>query len=330
MSVALERSVTVVVPTRNRRDVLAQTLGAIVAQRDVDVRVVVVDEGSSDGTPAYLRAVAGERITVVRHDPPTGLAGARNAGLELVATPWVAFCDDDDLWAPDKLAAQLDAIDAVPGARWSCTGTVSIDEDLQVIGYHRPPPSGDVRDLLRVTNVIPGGGSSVLVATDVARAVGGYDAWATGCEDFEMHCRVSKEAPIACVDRPLVGYRVWSGSMSTDVDRMRTGHLRTLERHRGELDPAAARPGDLHAEQYWARFHLRNRDRLRALADYTRIAARYRRPGQLAYALWGAVDPRGADRHQATLERRGVPAEWEAAARAWLDEVEALEPLLPA
>lgn len=324
------RAVTVVVPTRNRRPVLAMTLGTIVAQRDVDVRVVVVDEGSSDDTQAYLTAVAGERLTVVRHVEPKGLAAARNAGIERVDTPWVAFCDDDDLWAPDKLAAQLDAMAAHPGSRWSCTGTVSIGDDLAIIGYHRPPPSGDVRDLLRVTNVIPGGGSSILVATDIVRELGGYDAWATGCEDFELHCRVSTATPLAAVDRPLVGYRVWNGSMSTNVARMRTGHLRTLERHRGDLAPELARPGDLHAEQYWARFHLRNRDRARAFAAYLRIALRHAQPGQLAYAVWGAIDPVAADRHQAKLERERVPSEWAAAARAWLDHVEALEPLLPA
>lgn len=325
-----DRAVTVVVPTRNRRPVLAMTLGTIVAQRDVDLHVVVVDEGSSDDTPAYLAAVAGERLTVVRHDDPKGLAGARNAGIERVETPWVAFCDDDDLWAPDKLVAQLDAIAAHEGARWSCTGTVSIDGDLEIIGYHRPPASGDVRDLLRVTNVIPGGGSSVMVATDIVRELGGYDAWATGCEDFELHCRVSATTPLASVDRPLVGYRVWNGSMSTNVARMRTGHLRTLERHRGDLPAERARSGDLHAEQYWARFHLRNHDRARAFAAYLRIALRYRQPGQLAYAMWGALDPEAADRHQAKLERQRVPSDWAASAREWLDHVEALEPLLPA
>src|SRR5687767_2206546 len=105
-----DRGVTVVVPTRNRRAVLALTLGTIVRQRgDVDVRVVVVDEGSSDDTPAYLAAVAGDGVRVVRHDEPKGLAAARNAGIELADTRWIAFCDDDDLWAPDKLDAQLDA-----------------------------------------------------------------------------------------------------------------------------------------------------------------------------------------------------------------------------
>jgi glycosyltransferase involved in cell wall biosynthesis len=326
----MSSAVTVVVPTRNRREVLAMTLGTIVAQRDVDLRVVVVDEGSTDDTQEYLRSVADCRFEIVRHDEPKGLAGARNAGLERTTTRWVAFCDDDDLWAPDKLASQLTELERVPGAQWACVGTVSIDADLQVIGHHRPPPSGDVHALLQATNVVPGGGSSLVVEAELARDVGGYQAWATGCEDFAMHCRLAARSALACVDRPLVGYRVWPGSMSTNVDRMRTGHLRVIERHRGDIARETARDGDRHAEQYWARFHLRNRDRARAFAAYVGIAARYRLPGQLAYALWAAISPEGADRYQAKLERAGVPAEWEAEARAWLDHVEAFEPRLAA
>lgn len=321
------RDVTVVVPTRNRREVLATTLQAILDQRDVELSVIVVDEGSTDDTPLYLQTLRTDRLTVVRHDPPKGLAAARNAGLERVTTTWTAFCDDDDVWAPDKLAAQLDELARVPDARWACTGTISVDEHLDVVGFHRPPPSGDVRQLLRSNNAIPGGGSSLLVRTDLARELGGYDAWFTGCEDFGFHCALSAVSPVAAVDRPLVAYRVWAGSMSTDVAKMRTGHQRVVERCRGDVDETLARSGDLHAEQYWARFHLRNRDRFAALTAYLGIALRYRLPGQAGYALWGALAPASADRHQAKVERRRVPADWEAAARAWLDRVPAAERL---
>jgi len=319
-------AVTVVVPTRNRRPVLATTLQAILDQRDVDVHVVVVDEASSDDTPAFLASLDDARVSIVRHDEPKGVAAARNAGLGRATTAWVAFCDDDDLWSPDKLRAQLDAIAAFDGARWSCTGCVSIDDDLHVIGFHRPPASGDISELMRATNVVPAGGSSLLAETALVREVGGYDAWPTGCEDFELHCRLAAAAPVATVDRPLVGYRVSAGAMSTNVAKMRTGHQRTVERHRGTIPRPLARAADLHAEQYWARFHLRNRDRLAAARAYTGIAVRYRRPGQLAYAVTGVLAPRWADRHQAALERAAVPAAWEAQARAWLDLVAVAEP----
>src|SRR5438128_8506232 len=101
----MSNDVTVVVPTKDRRQVLDVALRSILAQEGVDVRVVVVDDGSSDGTAAWL-ADLDPRVEVVRHDTPTGAAAARNDGLDRVTTDWGAFCDDDDVWAPTKLAKQ--------------------------------------------------------------------------------------------------------------------------------------------------------------------------------------------------------------------------------
>ena len=311
--------VTVVVPTRNRREVLSVTLGAIAGQRGVDPLIVVVDEGSSDDTPDYLAQLEGARLEVVRHDEPKGLAAARNAGLARVTTPWVAFCDDDDIWAPDKLSAQLAEVARVPGARWSVTGTISVTPDLDICGHQHAPESGDIAELMQCYNAAPGGGSATMIQTQLAQDLGGYDPWPTGCEDYDLATRLATVSPVAAVDRPLVAYRVWPGSMSTNVARMRTGHLRVLERHRQpDLDRRKAREGDLRAEQYWARFHLRKRDRRAAMHAYTAIATRYRLPKQLGYALWGGVAPASAERHQARLERAQVPEAWKAEVAAWL------------
>lgn len=320
-------AVTAVVPTRNRRDVLALTLGTILAQRDVELSVVVVDEASTDGTAEYLRELRDDRIEVVTHAVPKGLAGARNAGIGRVRTRWVACCDDDDLWAPDKLARQLAAIDDVPGARWACTGTVSIDGERAIVGHLRPPEPGDHAQRLRTGNIIPGGGSSVLADVELVRQVGGFDPWPTGVEDYDMWVRLGQESPLATVDLPLVGYRVWPGSMSTNVERMRTGRRRVVERHRRDVDPEAVRAMDLRHRQYLARFHLKNRDRVGGFRDYLDIAVRYRLPSHAAHAVSALVAPGLAERRRARQEREAVPRWWADAAEAWLREV---RPALPA
>jgi glycosyltransferase involved in cell wall biosynthesis len=119
--------VTVVIPTHNRAHVMQATLRSVLRQRDVDVRVVVVDDGSSDETPEVLGAIRDERVRWHRNERAGGVSNARNIGLGMVATPWVAFSDDDDLWAPDKLARQLASLRAEPGAGWSCVGSVVVD-----------------------------------------------------------------------------------------------------------------------------------------------------------------------------------------------------------
>src|SRR4029453_7953121 len=100
--------VSVVVPTRNRSALLARTLQSVLRQQDVEFEVIVVDEASTDETPAVLSALGNQRVRVIRHDSPRGLSAARNNGAAGASGEWLAFIDDDDLWAPDRLARQLD------------------------------------------------------------------------------------------------------------------------------------------------------------------------------------------------------------------------------
>lgn len=316
----MSERVTAVVPTRNRCRYAAAAIAAVLAQRDVDLQLVVVDEGSTDDTPAYLADLAARepRVTVLRHDPPRGLAGARNAGLDAAVTRWVAFCDDDDLWAPDKLAAQLAAIESQPGARWSCTGSVSIDEQNQFLGAQRPPSSGDISAVMRLHNAVPAGGSCLLVETDLLREVGGFDAFYTGCEDFEVAAKLSQQARVATVDRPLVGYRRWGGTMSTNVDYMRTGHERVLARWQGEVTPADARESARLKDRYVGWCHIRNGDRLAAASHLARTAVRYGEPRGLVSAGAMLVAPAAVVARRRRAELAAIPASWRAEVRGWL------------
>ena len=122
-------TVSVVIPTRNRADVLkAHALPSALAQRDVDVEVVVVDDGSDDDDDRRaLEGLTDSRVRVVRHATREGQSRARNTGIEAALGEWIAFLDDDDLWSPDKLREQLDAA-AADHAEFVYTGGVMVDE----------------------------------------------------------------------------------------------------------------------------------------------------------------------------------------------------------
>ena len=92
--------VTVVVPTRNRASMLEQALRSVAGQRDVDLEAVVVDDGSTDDTQAVIAAMGDRRLRLIRHQRPQGVSTARNRGVADARGHWVAFLDDDDLWAP--------------------------------------------------------------------------------------------------------------------------------------------------------------------------------------------------------------------------------------
>src|ERR1044071_6101497 len=101
--------VSVIVPTRNRSSLLSKTLRTVLRQQDVELEVIVVDEASTDGTAALLATLGDARVRVIHHDRPRGVSAARNHGADEARGEWLAFIDDDGLWAPDKLAQQINA-----------------------------------------------------------------------------------------------------------------------------------------------------------------------------------------------------------------------------
>ena len=107
--------VSVIIPTRNRAELLRRTLGTVLSQRLRELEVIVVDDASTDGTPAVLDAVADERVRTIRHPERRGVAAARNIGVDAAVGRWVAFLDDDDLWAPTSSPARSMPSSSTPG-----------------------------------------------------------------------------------------------------------------------------------------------------------------------------------------------------------------------
>ncbi|WP_448614609.1 glycosyltransferase [Modestobacter sp. URMC 112] len=230
-------STTVVIPTHNRRRLLERTLLSVLRQEGVDLDVVVVDDGGTDGTWQALNHHGLANVRVIRHEHSRGVSAARNAGLAAARSPHVAFVDDDDIWAPRKLAAQLAALRKGGGTRWCCVGAVHVDAELTPLCYRPTPVPGDLCTALRSRNAIPGGGSGVLVETDLAREVGGFDESMSILADWEFYLRLSRRSPVVAVDEPLLGYYVHADSMYHDPLGL-LHELLYMERKHGDLDGA--------------------------------------------------------------------------------------------
>jgi glycosyltransferase involved in cell wall biosynthesis len=91
--------VSVVIPTRDRSRLLVLALRSALRQREVDLEVVVVDDGSGDDTPEVVAGLRDARVHLVRHPGPHGVSAARNSGIAAARGRWIAFLDDDDLAA---------------------------------------------------------------------------------------------------------------------------------------------------------------------------------------------------------------------------------------
>lgn len=317
--------VSVVVPTHNRRSLLPVAIDSILSQQGVSIEVIVVNDGSTDGTGAWLDRLSAQdqRIKVVHHERSRRMSAARNAGIARAAAPWVAFCDDDDLWAPSKLARQMDAL-RLESARWACTGAVAVNDKLQIIGHHHVKGGQILSDLLN-TNVVPSGGSSVIADTALLKELGGFDAALNACEDWELWIRLAQHSPLAAVDHPLIAYRQATESRSyamsrqtVDVERMRQGRLAVISRYHA----LAAEHGIHHCEAshegFLAKQLLRMGSGRQAAAIFARLALKRRRWRQLPRVAAALAAPRLTDRIGNARAAAAVPAGWRREAETWL------------
>ena len=212
-----EPDVSVIIPTRDRCDRLRLTLRSALAQRGVAFEVIVVDDGSSDGTARMIETLGDARIRLVRNEVSLGESGARNRGIEGASGTWIAFLDDDDLWAPDKLALQLDVLRATRRS-WAYGGEVVIDGDLNVLHGAPPPTPENVAASLDRHNAVPASASNVVVASELLARVGPFDTELRRTPDWDMWLRLVRAGPPAYVNRPIVAICVHPGNMSRDMN----------------------------------------------------------------------------------------------------------------
>lgn len=310
-------AVTVVIPTHNRVHFMSAALRSVLAQRDVDFEVVVVDDGSSDTTPIALEAMRDDRLRWHRNEHATGVSRARNTGVEMAETPWVAFIDDDDLWAPDKLARQLASLRLHPNARWSMVGSVAVDEELQILRHEEAPESATLVQQVLKKNCVPAGGSGVLVSTDLVREVGGFREQFSNLADWDLWIRLAMAAPATSVQHPLVAYRVHAGGMAHGVDRHEKEFAAIVAAYADERSRRGISIDRGTWHRYVGQLHLRNGDQRAAAHSYFR-AARTGQPTRYGVAALCLVVPS----LRTWAHRRGrlrVPRAWFEEAETWLD-----------
>lgn len=248
-------AVTVVIPTKDRPALLAQTVRTALAQVGVEVHVVVVDDGGA--TRAADTLPEDPRIRVVRHDVSEGVSRARNSGLALAETPWVAFLDDDDLWHPEKLARQLHAMSG-SSRRWACSAAVSFTGG-EVLDVVDAPPDDDVSVHLLHGNVIPAGGSGVLAESTLVREVGGFDPQLSVLADWDCWLRLAQRSAVARVASTDIGYRVHAGGMAHSPARQRRELLAMQGKYLAQVPPLVVSPNSDN-RMYQARLAYRSGD----------------------------------------------------------------------
>ncbi|WP_043628716.1 glycosyltransferase family 2 protein [Nonomuraea candida] len=198
-------SVGVVIPTRGDRPLpLREAVEAVLVQDypgELSVVVVV------DGAPACpVAAQLGRSVRVLPNRLTPGLPGARNTGIAACATDLIAFCDDDDVWLPGKLTAQVRALREAGGEFASCG--IEVEHGRRRVTRLAGTSAVTVADLVRSRMMMVHSSTFLFergVLTPDEGAPGGQN------EDWDLALRAAKRRPLVHVDRPLVLVR-WAGS----------------------------------------------------------------------------------------------------------------------
>jgi glycosyltransferase involved in cell wall biosynthesis len=215
-------AVSVVIPAFNRRRLLSETLASVRAQSFADYEVVLVDDGSTDGTAGWVRRAFPE-VRVVRLARNQGPAAARNRGIEEARAPLIAFLDSDDLWRADFLRT-LSAEFRNPRVVMAFSNVDRVDARGRVTGRRimRLRPSGFWG--LPLT-------SASIVRRSALAAAGGFDPrFRQVYEDADLFARLgSRHGPAAfrMVDRALVCYRVHKVQLTAGLKSMFWARART-------------------------------------------------------------------------------------------------------
>jgi glycosyltransferase involved in cell wall biosynthesis len=305
--------ISVVIPTRNRRHLLKLALGSVLRQADVDTEVIVVDDASTDDTAEMVSGLANRRIRFLRQPLCSGVSASRNRGIGEATGEWIAFLDDDDLWAPQKLTQQLEAAEAARRT-WVYAGDVNVDEGLRVLTGTPPPTPDEVMASLPRYNPVPTGASNVMVRADALAEAGPFDPQLRRTEDWDMWIRLARAGPPACVPHPLVAYRFHGANVLNDTKAI-------IE----EPDLLAVRygiPVDRAAMQRRAAWScLRAGHRLCAARHYARAVALgdVKSLGRAAVALFHPAV--GSERLFGLVRGARVGRQWKREAQAWLDEL---------
>lgn len=221
--------VSAVIPTYNRPEFLRGAIESVLAQRHVDVECVVVDDGSDTDYTEEVVEEYPETVRCLVHRTNRGLSAARNTGIEAADGEYVAFLDDDDRWAPDKLSEQVRALERSSDAGLATCLLAAVSPDGDLLRCEGSKPEGDLGTAILRRNVI-GSPSRVVATREALSTVGGFDESLPTKQDWDLYIRLCQEYGVVCVDDHLC-YRTIHESMSSDPADERDNNMRVIEKH---------------------------------------------------------------------------------------------------
>lgn len=216
--------ISVIIPVYNNEKFIKTAIASVFNQTYKKTEIIVVDDGSTDGTRDIVESLKG-KVKVVSQDNQ-GAAAARNLGAGLAQGYWIAFLDSDDTWLPEKLERQI----SETGKRdWSYTDTQFMggaNNGLRDSQFTKKYEGNVLRKLVQGNFIST---STVMIKSSVFKEFGGFDVSLRSIQDWELWTRISEKHEITYIDEPLVHYRVHSASISRNTRKTLPNHLRVID-----------------------------------------------------------------------------------------------------
>ncbi len=221
--------ISVIIPSYNTEKTIRETIESVLNQTFPDFELIVINDGSTDSTLDIIASITDPRLKVFSY-PNSGVSISRNRGFSHSSGEFITFLDADDLWTPDKLEAQLKALQENPKTAVAYSWTAEIDEIGQHLGTGCDfTKSGDVYESLLLVNFLASG-SNPLIRRQALMEVGGFEQSLTPAEDWHMYLRLAARYHFIAVPYPHVLYRKSPSSASCNLSKLEAACLRVLER----------------------------------------------------------------------------------------------------
>ena len=223
-------SISIIIPAYNAERTILETIKSVQNQTYSDFELIVINDGSKDGTLELVNSIQDERLKVFSYKNG-GVCVARNYGFSHATGEFISFIDADDLWTPEKLEAQLDALKQQPEADVAYSWTYFFYEQTgEKIAGHPVFFTGNVYGDLLKENFIASG-SNILVRREAIKQVGEFDSTFPHCADWDFYLHLAAQCKFVVVPKHQIFYRQSTTSMtSTKISEIEKQLITMLEK----------------------------------------------------------------------------------------------------
>ena len=203
--------ISVVIPTYNRKHTLPRALDSVLAQSYQPFEIIVIDDGSNDGTFDLIKSKYPSINLLESHKPSKSLKGysqkgvsvARNVGIKQSKGDWIALLDSDDEWIPDKLIKQVQLLKKNEGSVFCHTNEIWIRNGIRVNQHKKHQKYGGYifKECLDICRISP---SSALIHKSIFEDIGLFDESLKVCEDYDLWLRITSNYPVLFLDEFLI------------------------------------------------------------------------------------------------------------------------------